>query len=106
MELSGGGKNQNPTLAFDIFYTICTYVLHNILSVSDVCLAGVNEMDSGLFKFFGGIMDFGDQSPEYCWIECQRQGLAAEDSKIPFIGIANATLCFCGIDYENKVEGK
>ena len=76
------------------------------VSVSDVCLAGVNEMDSGLFKFFGGIMDFGDKSPEYCWIECQRQGLAAEDSKIPFIGIANATLCFCGIDYENKVEGK
>ena len=76
------------------------------VSVPDVCLAGVNEMDSGLFKFFGGIMDFGDKSPEYCWIECQRQGLTAEDSKIPFIGIANATLCFCGIDYDNKVEGK
>ena len=51
-------------------------------------------------------MELGNQSPEYCWIECQKQGLVTEGTKIPFIGIANATFCFCGLDYSSKVNFK
>ena len=48
-------------------------------------------------------MELGDQSPEYCLTECQKQGLVANGTQMPFIGIANATFCFCGLDYDKKL---
>ena len=73
-------------------------------SDSDVCLTTIND---SLFQFFGGIMELGDQSPEYCLTECLKQGLVANGKRMPFTGIANATFCFCGLDYDmTRGDGK
>ena len=60
----------------------------------------LTETYPGLFRFLGGILDYGYQDPDSCFIECQTQGLMKETTKLPFLGIANGSICMCGLDWE------
>ena len=87
---------ENFGVMWKIFLLFLSLLHFSFVGGSDVC--PVTESGTGLF--FGGIMELGDQSPEYCLTECQNQGLVAKGAQMPLIGIANATFCFCGLEKE------
>ena len=66
------------------------------------------HIEGPLFRYSGGRMTTGDEGPEDCYKQCQKQGLtkhAAKNSWDLVVGIMAKAICLCGFDSTTYVDG-